>query len=57
MITGKEHWTTKKTPDGDVKLFLWEKFVGSPEGKPAVPGMAIGTVPPSRSVVAWPLPR
>ena len=24
---------------------------------PAVPGIAIGTVPPSRSVVAWPLPR
>lgn len=35
-VTGQEHWTTKKTPDGDVRLFLWEKFVGSPEGKPAV---------------------
>ena len=31
-VIGKEHWTQK----GDVKLFLWEKFVGSPEGKPAV---------------------
>ena len=36
MVTGQEHWTAKKTADGDVKLFLWEKFVGSPEGKPAV---------------------
>ena len=31
-VTGQEHWTHK---DG-VKLFLWEKYVGSPEGKPAV---------------------
>lgn len=22
---GVEHWTTKKTPEGDIKLFLWEK--------------------------------
>ena len=28
QVTGQEHWTTKKTADGDVKLFLWEKFVG-----------------------------
>ena len=35
-VTGQEHWTTKKTADGDVKLFLWEKYVGSPDGKPAV---------------------
>ena len=31
-VTGVEHWTHK----GDVRLFLWEKFVGSPQGKPAV---------------------
>ena len=31
-VTGVEHWTRK----GDVRLFLWEKFVGSPQGKPAV---------------------
>ncbi|APV50448.1 alpha/beta hydrolase [Betaproteobacteria bacterium GR16-43] len=31
-VIGKEHWTQK----GDVRLFLWEKFVGSPDGKPAV---------------------
>ena len=22
---GVEHWTTRKTPEGDIKLFLWEK--------------------------------
>jgi len=27
-VVGKEHWTTK----GDVKLFLWEKYVGKPGG-------------------------
>jgi pimeloyl-ACP methyl ester carboxylesterase len=36
LVTGVEHWTTKPTADGDVRLFLWEKFVGSPSGKPAV---------------------
>ena len=39
QVTGQEHWTTKKTAEGEVPLFLWEKFVGSPEeqsGKPAV---------------------
>jgi len=35
-VTGVTHWTTKATSDGDVRLFLWEKFVGSPAGKPAV---------------------
>jgi pimeloyl-ACP methyl ester carboxylesterase len=35
-VTGIEHWTTKPTSDGDVRLFLWEKFDGSPEGKPAI---------------------
>ncbi len=35
-VTGIEHWTAKSTADGDVRLFLWEKFVGSPEGKPAI---------------------
>jgi len=37
MVIGQEHWAVKKTADGSgVKLFLWEKFVGSPDGKPAV---------------------
>ena len=31
-VTGVEHWTNK----GDVRLFLWEKFVGSADNKPAV---------------------
>lgn len=31
-VIGVEHWTKK----GDVRLFLWEKFVGSPDNKPAV---------------------
>ena len=29
VVSGKEHWTRK----GDQRLFLWEKFVGAPEGK------------------------
>jgi pimeloyl-ACP methyl ester carboxylesterase len=28
-VTGEEHWTKK----GDVRLFLWEKYVGAPSGK------------------------
>ena len=36
QVTGHEHWATKLTADGAVRLFMWEKFVGSPEGKPAV---------------------
>jgi pimeloyl-ACP methyl ester carboxylesterase len=31
-VQGVEHWTSK----GDVRLFLWEKYVGSPDGKPTV---------------------
>ena len=31
-VTGQEHGTNK----GEVKLFLWEKFVGTPQNKPAV---------------------
>jgi pimeloyl-ACP methyl ester carboxylesterase len=31
-VIGRGHWTHK----GDVRLFLWEKFVGTPEGKRAV---------------------
>jgi len=32
-ITGLEHWTEKPP---DVRLFLWEKFQGSPDGKPVL---------------------
>ena len=35
-VTGVEHWTTKTTDDADVPLFLWEKFAGTPDGKPAI---------------------
>src|SRR3954465_829166 len=35
-VTGVEHWTVKPTSEGDVRLFLWEKYVESPAGKPAV---------------------
>ena len=31
-VTGVEHWTKK----GDVPLFLWEKFVDTPDGKPTI---------------------
>lgn len=31
-VQGVEHWTNK----GDVRLFMWEKFVGTPDNKPAV---------------------
>jgi pimeloyl-ACP methyl ester carboxylesterase len=31
-VEGREHWTRK---DG-VRLFLWEKYAGTPQGKPAV---------------------
>ena len=31
-VAGVEHWTTK----GDVRLYLWNKVVGSPDGKPCV---------------------
>ena len=24
-VAGTEHWTTKRTPDGDVRLFVWRK--------------------------------
>jgi pimeloyl-ACP methyl ester carboxylesterase len=36
QVTGVEHWTRKATPDGDVGLYLWEKYIDTPEGKPAV---------------------
>ena len=36
QVIGVEHWTDKATPDGNVRLFLWEKYVDTPDGKPAV---------------------
>src|SRR5947199_2822493 len=60
-VTGVEHWTRKR----DVRLFLWEKFVGAPDGKPAVlfvHGSSIASQPtfdlsvpgrPDSSVMDW----
>ena len=67
-VSGVEHWTHKKTPDGDVRLFLWEKFCGPPQeqhGKPAllfVHGSSMASAPtfdlrvpgrPDSSVMDW----
>jgi pimeloyl-ACP methyl ester carboxylesterase len=35
-VTGVEHWADKSTPDGAVRLFLWEKYVEAPDGRPAI---------------------
>jgi len=32
-VTGSEHWATKATPDGDVRLFLWRKAPATGEVK------------------------
>src|SRR4029079_7263920 len=60
-VTGNEHWTDK----GDVRLFLWEKYVGAPAGKPVllfVHGSSMASQPtfdlavpdrPDSSVMDW----
>lgn len=60
-VEGVEHWTNK----GEVKLFLWEKYVDSPAGKPAVlfvHGSSMASTPtfdltvpgrPDSSVMDW----
>jgi pimeloyl-ACP methyl ester carboxylesterase len=60
-VAGVEHWTHK----GDVKLFLWEKYVGKPDGKPCVlfvHGSSMASTPtfdlhvpgrPDSSVMDW----
>jgi len=60
-IAGVEHWTDK----GDVRLFLWQKFAGSPQGKRAVlfvHGSSMASTPtfdltvpgrPDSSVMDW----
>jgi pimeloyl-ACP methyl ester carboxylesterase len=65
QVTGQEHWATKATAEGDVRLFMWEKFVGSPVGKPAllfVHGSSMASTPtfdlsvpgrPHSSVMDW----
>ena len=61
-VSGVEHWTNK---GADVRLFMWEKFVGSPDGKPAVlfvHGSSMASTPtfdltvpgrPDSSVMDW----
>jgi pimeloyl-ACP methyl ester carboxylesterase len=61
-VTGVEHWTNK----GDVRLFLWEKYQGSPENKRGtilfVHGSSMASTPtfdlevpgrPDSSVMDW----
>jgi len=60
-VSGIEHWTDK----GDVRLFLWQKFAGSPQGKRAVlfvHGSSMASTPtfdltvpgrPDSSVMDW----
>ena len=60
-VTGVEHWTRK----GGVPLFLWEKYVDSPDGKPTVlfvHGSSMASTPtfdltvpgrPDSSVMDW----
>ena len=64
-VIGREHWTNKRTADGDVKLFLWEKYCDSPANKPAVlfvHGSSMASTPtfdlsvpgrPDSSVMDW----
>ena len=35
-IAGVEHWTQKRTPQGDVRVFLWQKYEASPARKPVL---------------------
>jgi len=35
-IAGVEHWTQKRTPQGDVCVFLWQKYEASPARKPVL---------------------
>ncbi|MDH5285843.1 MAG: alpha/beta hydrolase [Betaproteobacteria bacterium] len=60
-IAGVEHWTNK----GDVRLFLWQKYAGTPQGKRAVlfvHGSSMASTPtfdlavpgrPDSSVMDW----
>jgi pimeloyl-ACP methyl ester carboxylesterase len=36
QVTGVEHWANKPSRGGEIRLFLWEKYVDSPLDKPAV---------------------
>jgi pimeloyl-ACP methyl ester carboxylesterase len=48
-LVEQEHWTSKATPDGDVRLFLWRKYVPdhqTPRGSVFfVHGSSMGSIP------------
>src|SRR5438445_12427539 len=47
LIRGSEHWTTKKTDAGDVRLFMWRKRIGD-AGKGTIPfvhGSSVSATP------------
>ena len=63
-IAGTEHWTTKRTPEGDVRLFLWRKrALEAPKGAILfVHGSSVQATPsfdlqipgkPEASVMGW----
>jgi pimeloyl-ACP methyl ester carboxylesterase len=63
-VAGTEHWTTKKTAAGDVKLFLWRKRLADATRGPLVfvHGSSVQSVPafdlqipgqPQSSVMDW----
>jgi pimeloyl-ACP methyl ester carboxylesterase len=49
QLVEQEHWTSKATPDGDVRLFLWRKYVPdhqAPRGSVFfVHGSSMGSIP------------
>jgi pimeloyl-ACP methyl ester carboxylesterase len=64
VLSGAEHWTTKKTAQGDVKLFMWRKrLADAPKGPLLfVHGSSVQSVPafdlqipgqPQSSVMDW----
>ena len=63
-VVGTEHWTTKPTPQGDVRLFLWRKRLAEAPRGPLVfvHGSSVQSVPaydlqipgsPQASVMDW----
>jgi alpha-beta hydrolase superfamily lysophospholipase len=63
-LSGSEHWAVKKTPDGDVRLFLWRKRAAGASKGPVVfvHGSSVQSVPafdlqvpgrPEASVMGW----
>jgi pimeloyl-ACP methyl ester carboxylesterase len=64
LAAGSEHWTVKKTADGDVRLFLWRRRAAGASKGPVVfvHGSSVQSVPafdlqvpgkPEASVMGW----